>query len=149
MQRFPPDEWEYGVVQLRDLDMERRNPRTVLAVILGGGAGTRLFPLTKRRAKPAVSFFSFYFTILLIILSIINIMVPITWLPSKIYFLIPWAIRKWKMCLVGNHIMIHAIYSALQLHKVISCYIYEFSHMGFPMVGSYWRSLQAHWCANE
>ena len=87
----------------------------------------------------------FYFTILLIILSIINIMVPITWLPSKIYFLIPWAIRKWKMCLVGNHIMIHAIYSALQLHKVISCYIYEFSHMGFPMVGSYWRSLQAHW----
>ncbi|KAG4929235.1 hypothetical protein AAZX31_17G015200 [Glycine max] len=40
--------------KLRDLDMERRNPRTVLAVILGGGAGTRLFPLTKRRAKPAV-----------------------------------------------------------------------------------------------
>jgi len=26
----------------------------VAAVILGGGAGTRLFPLTKRRAKPAV-----------------------------------------------------------------------------------------------
>lgn len=40
--------------KLRDLDMERRNPRTVLAIILGGGAGTRLFPLTKRRAKPAV-----------------------------------------------------------------------------------------------
>lgn len=35
--------------------MERRDPRTVVAVILGGGAGTRLFPLTKRRAKPAVS----------------------------------------------------------------------------------------------
>ena len=35
--------------------METRNPRTVVAVILGGGAGTRLFPLTKRRAKPAVS----------------------------------------------------------------------------------------------
>ncbi|KAI4963841.1 hypothetical protein ZWY2020_010397 [Hordeum vulgare] len=29
-------------------------PRTVVAVILGGGAGTRLFPLTKRRAKPTV-----------------------------------------------------------------------------------------------
>ncbi|OAY77251.1 Glucose-1-phosphate adenylyltransferase large subunit 1, chloroplastic [Ananas comosus] len=37
-----------------DLDLEKRNPRTVLAVILGGGAGTRLFPLTRRRAKPAV-----------------------------------------------------------------------------------------------
>lgn len=34
--------------------MEKRDPRTVVAVILGGGAGTRLFPLTKRRAKPAV-----------------------------------------------------------------------------------------------
>uniref|UniRef100_A0A6N2K179 Glucose-1-phosphate adenylyltransferase n=1 Tax=Salix viminalis TaxID=40686 RepID=A0A6N2K179_SALVM len=40
--------------KLRDLEMERRDPRTVVAVILGGGAGTRLFPLTKRRAKPAV-----------------------------------------------------------------------------------------------
>lgn len=35
-----------------DEDVETRNPRTVVAVILGGGAGTRLFPLTKRRAKP-------------------------------------------------------------------------------------------------
>ena len=26
----------------------------VMAIILGGGAGTRLFPLTKERAKPAV-----------------------------------------------------------------------------------------------
>jgi glucose-1-phosphate adenylyltransferase len=25
-----------------------------LAIIMGGGAGTRLFPLTKERAKPAV-----------------------------------------------------------------------------------------------
>ncbi|KAF5736836.1 ADP glucose pyrophosphorylase [Tripterygium wilfordii] len=41
-------------MQLRDLEMEKRDPRTVVAVILGGGAGTRLFPLTKRRAKPAV-----------------------------------------------------------------------------------------------
>jgi glucose-1-phosphate adenylyltransferase len=30
------------------------NPNSVLAVILGGGQGTRLFPLTKERAKPAV-----------------------------------------------------------------------------------------------
>ncbi|KAK3002981.1 hypothetical protein RJ639_018736 [Escallonia herrerae] len=41
-------------VQLRDLEMEKRDPKTVVAIILGGGAGTRLFPLTKRRAKPAV-----------------------------------------------------------------------------------------------
>jgi glucose-1-phosphate adenylyltransferase len=30
------------------------NPNSVLAVILGGGQGTRMFPLTKERAKPAV-----------------------------------------------------------------------------------------------
>ncbi|KAJ4779904.1 Glucose-1-phosphate adenylyltransferase [Rhynchospora pubera] len=43
-----------GEVKFEDVDLDRRNPRTVVAVILGGGAGTRLFPLTKRRAKPAV-----------------------------------------------------------------------------------------------
>jgi len=43
------------VVQSEDQALEARNSRTVVAVILGGGAGTRLFPLTKRRAKPAVS----------------------------------------------------------------------------------------------
>lgn len=43
--------------------MEKRDARTVVAVILGGGAGTRLFPLTKRRAKPAVCLsFSFSFS---------------------------------------------------------------------------------------
>ncbi|MBI5387086.1 MAG: glucose-1-phosphate adenylyltransferase [Verrucomicrobia bacterium] len=30
------------------------NTNNVLSVVLGGGAGTRLFPLTKQRAKPAV-----------------------------------------------------------------------------------------------
>src|SRR6187401_1010813 len=34
----------------------RMSPNTsrVLAIVMGGGAGTRLFPLTKERAKPAV-----------------------------------------------------------------------------------------------
>ncbi|KAF8388047.1 hypothetical protein HHK36_026713 [Tetracentron sinense] len=35
-------------MRLRDLEMEKRDPRTVAAIILGGGAGTGLFPLTKR-----------------------------------------------------------------------------------------------------
>src|SRR5579871_1512117 len=30
------------------------SPRDVISVVLGGGAGTRLFPLTKDRSKPAV-----------------------------------------------------------------------------------------------
>ncbi|GAB4836738.1 Glucose-1-phosphate adenylyltransferase large subunit, chloroplastic/amyloplastic [Ancistrocladus abbreviatus] len=32
----------------------KADPKSVAAVILGGGAGTRLFPLTSKRAKPAV-----------------------------------------------------------------------------------------------
>ncbi|NP_001312715.1 glucose-1-phosphate adenylyltransferase large subunit 3, chloroplastic/amyloplastic-like [Nicotiana tabacum] len=43
-----------GEAKLKDLEPEKADTRTVVAIILGGGAGTRLFPLTKRRAKPAV-----------------------------------------------------------------------------------------------
>ncbi|OIW17457.1 hypothetical protein TanjilG_22569 [Lupinus angustifolius] len=32
----------------------KADSKTVVSIILGGGAGTRLFPLTQRRAKPAV-----------------------------------------------------------------------------------------------
>ncbi|KAL8490458.1 hypothetical protein ACS0TY_025598 [Phlomoides rotata] len=35
-------------------DHPRADPATVASIILGGGAGTRLFPLTGRRSKPAV-----------------------------------------------------------------------------------------------
>lgn len=38
----------------QDSDAMLFNSSNVLSVILGGGAGTRLFPLTKDRAKPAV-----------------------------------------------------------------------------------------------
>lgn len=39
----------------------KADPTTVASIILGGGAGTRLFPLTSRRAKPAVKEFMFLF----------------------------------------------------------------------------------------
>lgn len=50
---------------------QRADPKNVAAIILGGGAGTQLFPLTKRTATPAVKyslhffFFSFLFCFLL------------------------------------------------------------------------------------
>ncbi|KAF2315093.1 hypothetical protein GH714_038148 [Hevea brasiliensis] len=36
------------------LEKPEADPKNVASIILGGGAGTRLFPLTNRRAKPAV-----------------------------------------------------------------------------------------------
>jgi len=38
----------------------RSNSSSVLSIILGGGAGSRLYPLTKTRAKPAVPIGGFY-----------------------------------------------------------------------------------------
>ncbi|KAF8022798.1 hypothetical protein BT93_F0341 [Corymbia citriodora subsp. variegata] len=40
--------------QAPGLETPRADPKSVASIILGGGAGTRLFPLTSRRAKPAV-----------------------------------------------------------------------------------------------
>lgn len=50
-----------GMNQVKPTDAEVRkamqpaDPKSVVSIILGGGAGTRLFPLTQKRAKPAVS----------------------------------------------------------------------------------------------
>ncbi|KAI4316841.1 hypothetical protein L6164_024781 [Bauhinia variegata] len=46
---------EPGLVQSKPFSETLKvDPKKVAAIILGGGAGTRLFPLTSRRAKPAV-----------------------------------------------------------------------------------------------
>ncbi|KAE8057144.1 hypothetical protein FH972_013857 [Carpinus fangiana] len=40
--------------QAPPFEIPKADPKNVASIILGGGAGTRLFPLTSRRAKPAV-----------------------------------------------------------------------------------------------
>lgn len=47
---------DFMALQSPILTGREANPKTVASIILGGGAGTRLFPLTQRRAKPAVPF---------------------------------------------------------------------------------------------
>ncbi|PHT51767.1 Glucose-1-phosphate adenylyltransferase small subunit, chloroplastic [Capsicum baccatum] len=55
--------------------------RSVLGIILGGGAGTRLYPLTKKRAKPAVPLGANYRLIDISVSNCINSTI------SKIYVL--------------------------------------------------------------
>ncbi|KAK8568092.1 hypothetical protein V6N12_006656 [Hibiscus sabdariffa] len=50
---------EATTVQPRRYQRRKLDPKNVASVILGGGAGTRLFPLTKRAATPAVRTYEF------------------------------------------------------------------------------------------
>ena len=46
------------ILQIREtpiFERRRADPKNVASIILGGGAGTQLFPLTSRTATPAVS----------------------------------------------------------------------------------------------
>ncbi|KAA8536089.1 hypothetical protein F0562_028567 [Nyssa sinensis] len=45
---------ETVTIETPRLERRRANPKDVAAIILGGGAGTQLFPLTSRTATPAV-----------------------------------------------------------------------------------------------
>lgn len=49
----------FQTFQAPGLETPSADPKSVASIILGGGAGTRLFPLTSRRAKPAVSDYSY------------------------------------------------------------------------------------------
>ena len=59
----------YALFQASSTEKARVDPRTILSIILGGGAGTRLFPLTKQRAKPAVYTFSVISNLALFLVS--------------------------------------------------------------------------------
>ncbi|OMO75635.1 Nucleotidyl transferase [Corchorus olitorius] len=49
-----PREREAVTLQPRRIERRRVDPKNVASIILGGGAGTHLFPLTSRAATPAV-----------------------------------------------------------------------------------------------
>ncbi|XP_024536250.1 glucose-1-phosphate adenylyltransferase large subunit 1 [Selaginella moellendorffii] len=51
---YPPREAKQVELPFSVFETPRVDPKSVVSIILGGGVGTRLFPLTKQRAKPAV-----------------------------------------------------------------------------------------------
>lgn len=48
-------EFQYQAFQMPAFLRRKADPKNVVSIILGGGPGIQLFPLTKRAATPAVS----------------------------------------------------------------------------------------------
>lgn len=56
--------WFQAFEEALDDDIHpKADPSAVASIVLGGGAGTRLFPLTRNRAKPAVRETSYIFAL--------------------------------------------------------------------------------------
>src|SRR5271168_2437754 len=64
--------WPTGCVSLDPLDTIAVMQVRVLAFVLAGGKGTRLYPLTKERAKPAVPFGGRYRIIDFVLSNLVN-----------------------------------------------------------------------------
>jgi hypothetical protein len=47
--------FEFQNLQVPSFMRLRADPKNVISIVLGGGPGTHLYPLTKRAATPAVS----------------------------------------------------------------------------------------------
>lgn len=66
--------FDFQGLQVPSFISRRADPKNVASIILGGGPGTQLFPLTKRSATPAVSN---YMVFLLLTLTMKNLILKI------------------------------------------------------------------------
>jgi glucose-1-phosphate adenylyltransferase len=86
--------------------MTRRNPK-VLGVVLAGGAGTRLWPLTRDRAKPAVPFGGAYRLVDFALSNLVNAgyMRVVVLTQYKSHSLDMHLAKTWRMSpLLGNYV---------------------------------------------